>query len=179
MAKLFVLILSLACASLYAEEIYKEVDSDGVSSFSDRAVLGTEPVKIQKTSTFTDDSLQRQKDMQSPDTETKTKQVRYSARVTDPENGASIRDNSGALTLTIDITPDLSSGDKAELLMDGQKIRDLQASGTVALSNVDRGTHSFSIRVVNDHGKVIDTGPSTSISILRHAVPRPAHHGGA
>ena len=65
MAKLFVLILSLACASLYAEEIYKEVDSDGVPSFSDRAVLGTEPVKIQKTSTFTDDSLQRQKDMKA------------------------------------------------------------------------------------------------------------------
>lgn len=179
MAKLFVLFLSLACASLYAEEIYKEVDSDGVPSFSDRAVLGTEPVKIHKTSTFTDDSLQRQKDMRGPDTETKTAQVRYSARVTDPENGATIRDNSGALTLTVDITPHLSSGDRAELLMDGQKIRDLQASGTVALSNVDRGTHSFSVRVVNSRGKVIDTGPSTSISLLRYAVPRPAHHGGA
>ena len=39
----------------------------------------------------------------------------------------------------------------------------------VALANVDRGSHQFSVRIVDSKGKVIDEGPMTSITMLRFA----------
>jgi hypothetical protein len=96
----------------------------------------------------------------------------YSLLVTNPLDDSVVRDNAGNLNLTISISPSVQSGHSAELLMDGTKIRDVQGNGIIALTNVDRGTHAFNIRIIDKEGNVVIDGPSNKISILRyHSAP--------
>ncbi|MEZ7972766.1 MAG: hypothetical protein QMC00_05385 [Pseudomonadales bacterium] len=167
-ALLVALLVALANSSASAEEIYREISDKGVPTFSDQATPGAEPITIRKPSIFTDKTYQqRQLTGQSDDSPSSTN-IDYSLLVTHPNNDSVIRDNAGNLSLTISISPSVQSPHSAELLMDGTKIRDLYGSGIISLTNVDRGTHAFNIRVIDQQGNVVSGGPSHNISILRY-----------
>ena len=162
-----------------ATEVYKDVDEDGVPSFSDVRTDDSETVDIQEPMTFNpqemmpERKIQYEEYAQDEEIAQKPKIVRYSRlMVTDPPNDSAIRENSGALTLTISIVPGVQEGHTAELVMDGLVIRKLSSSGPVSLANVDRGTHTFQVLVVDGKGKVFDSGPSSSITMLRHVIRR-------
>jgi hypothetical protein len=169
------LLVALASSSAWAEEVYRGVGDDGVPTFSDQAMPGAEPVTVRETSTFTDTTFQQNQKNQlkkrNDDSPTPEK-IDYSLLVTSPTDDAAIRDNAGNLNLTISITPSVHSGHRAELLMDGVKVRDVHTSGPVELTNIDRGMHAFNIRVVDKKGNIVTDGPSTNISILRYNIPR-------
>ena len=95
----------------------------------------------------------------------------YSLLVTNPPDDSVVRDNAGNLNLTISISPPVQPGHSAELLMDGTKVRDVQGNGIVALTNIDRGTHAFNVRIIDEQGNVITDGPASRISILRYHSP--------
>ena len=156
----------------FAAEVYKEVGEDGVPTFSDQAMPGAEPVKIREPVIFTEPDRTSLTDSQNSKP-VKEAQVPYTLLVTEPANESAIRNNAGNISLSISIAPGLREDHKGELLMNGMKIRNLSGSGTIELSNLDRGTHAFSVRVVDQRGKVIETGPATSVSVLRYHKPPP------
>lgn len=166
------LLVALASSSAWAEEVYKEVNDAGVPSFSDQAMPGAEPVTVRKTSTFTDTTYQQNQLKRQKNDSLKPAKTDYKLLVTNPLNDSAIRDNAGNLTLTVSISPSVQPGHRAELLMDGIKIRDVHAGGDIQLTNIDRGTHAFNIRVLDKDGNIITDGPSNSISILRYSPPR-------
>lgn len=171
-AKLLLASISLVAVALAeepAEEIYVEVE-DGVPSFSDRSSDESQRVDIQPPVTFESENLVpkfrvREEEAQPPEP------VDYTLEITNPPDDSAIRENSGALTLSVTVSPSPASGHQAELLMDGQVIRTLADSGEVSLSNVDRGTHQFQIRVVDESGREVASGPVTRISMLRYFRP--------
>ena len=171
--KIFIaLLVALANSSAWAEEVYREVNDAGVPTFSDHAKPGAEPITLRKPSIFTDTRYQQSQLKQRSDDSLTPMRMDYSLLVTNPLNDSVVRDNAGNLNLTISISPSVQSGHSAELLMDGTKIRDVQGNGIIALTNVDRGTHAFNIRIIDKEGNVVTDGPSNKISILRyHSAP--------
>ena len=171
--KIFIaLLVALANSSAWAEEVYREVNDAGVPTFSDHAKPGAEPITLRKPSIFTDTRYQQSQLKRRSDDSLTPMKMDYSLRVTNPLNDSVVRDNAGNLNLTISISPSVQSGHSAELLMDGTKIRDVQGNGIIALTNVDRGTHAFNIRIIDKEGNVVIDGPSNKISILRyHSAP--------
>lgn len=167
MRTLTALLLILISSFARAEEVYREVGDDGVPTFSDQAMPGAEPITVREPIIFTDKIYQQNQRVRQNTQVAEPALISYSLMITDPPDGAAIRNNAGDLTLTIAMSPLLQSGHKAELLMDGSMIRNVSTSDTIDLSNLDRGTHAFSIRVVDAGGSVITNGPSTSISVLR------------
>ena len=166
------LLVALANSSAWAEEVYREVNDEGVPTFSDQAVPGAEPITLRKPSIFTDTTYQQSQLKQRSDDSLTPMKMDYSLLVTNPLDDSVVRDNAGNLNLTISISPSVQSGHSAELLMDGTKIRDVQGNGIIALTNVDRGTHAFNIRIIDKEGNVVTDGPSNKISILRyHSAP--------
>lgn len=164
------LLAALTISYAWAEEVYREVNENGVPTFSDHAKPGAEPVTLRQPSIFTDTTYQqRQLTQQSDDSQIPTD---YSLLVTNPPDDSVIRNNAGNLNLTISISPSVQPGHSAELLMDGTKIRNIQGDGIIALTNVDRGTHAFNVRIIDEQGNVITDGPSNKISILRYHAPR-------
>lgn len=171
--KIFIaLLVALANSSAWAEEVYREVNDEGVPTFSDQAMPGAEPITLRKPSIFTDTTYQQSQLKQRSDDSLTPMRMDYSLLVTNPLDDSVVRDNAGNLNLTISISPSVQSGHSAELLMDGTKIRDVQGNGIIALTNVDRGTHAFNIRIIDKEGNVVTDGPSNKISILRyHSTP--------
>jgi Conserved hypothetical protein len=165
------ILLALANPSAWAGEVYREVNDEGVPTFSDQATPGAEPITLRQPSIFTDTTYPQSQLEQRSDDSLTAKKTDYSLLVTNPLDDSVVRDNAGNLNLTISISPSVQSGHSAELLMDGTKIRNVHGSGTIGLTNVDRGTHAFNIRIIDKQGNVITDGPSNNISILRYHSP--------
>lgn len=173
--RLLILFTALIAFNANAEQVYRQVDKDGVPSFSDQAMPGAEKVKIEETVTFSDEAviqeMQRRKD-EKVQLEEEARSVSYTVEITDPENDAAIRDNAGNLTISVQISPKLLNDHRAELLMDGGKVRDITGTTAVQLNNIDRGTHQFSARVTDKNGKTLAESPSVAVSLLRYSMPR-------
>ncbi len=166
------LLVALASSCAWAEAVYREVSDDGVPSFSDQAMPGAEPVTVRETNTFTDTTYQQNQMRRRNEASLTPEKIDYRLLVTNPPNGSAIRDNAGNLNLTLSISPPVQSGHSAILLMDGIKVRDIQGNGDIGLTNIDRGTHAFKIRVIDKDGSVVTEGPANNISMLRYSSPR-------
>ncbi len=170
-----ILILCLVTFGAAAEQVYKQVDEDGVPSFSDQAMPGAERVEIEEPVTFHDDVVQQALDRRQEEKEQleeEARNVSYSIQITDPADDSAIRDNAGNLTISVRISPNLVAGHTAELRMDGKKIRGLVGTGSVQLNNVDRGTHQFKARVLDEDGETLAESAMVAVSLLRYSVPR-------
>ena len=166
------LLVALAISCARAEEVYREVNDEGVPTFSDQAKPGAEPINLRQPSIFINTTYKQRQLNQKNDDSLMPTIMDYSLLVTNPPDDSVVRDNAGNLNLTISISPPVQPGHSAELLMDGTKVRDVQVNGIVALTNIDRGTHAFNVRIIDEQGNVITDGPANRISILRYHSPR-------
>ncbi len=157
----------VSSSQVSSSQVYKEVGEDGVPTFSDQAMPGAEPVKIREPVLFTEPNRLPLTDKSNGKAAEETR-APYTLLVTEPANESAIRNNAGNISLSISISPGLQENHQGELLMNGTKIRNLSGSGTIELLNLDRGTHAFSVQVVDKRGKVVETGPATSVSVLRY-----------
>jgi hypothetical protein len=153
-----------------ADEIYREIDAEGIPSYSSQETPDSDSVKVGAISTYSQPKgtiLLESNRSGKPSAKAITA---YNARITEPSGYAAIRNNAGSLSLTIVIEPVLSLGHTAQLMMDGAAIQAISGSGTIKLDNLDRGTHQFQIRIKGADGNTIFNGPSTIISLLRSSI---------
>ena len=170
-AYLLVLLVSEGNNQAAADDIFLEIDADGVPSYSDQNTPGSSPVDVRPVTPYSDPNPQYRPDRSEPTKSPATSStINYDARITDPVDDSAIRNNAGALNLTITIEPTLAPDHDAQLLMDGKVIRPISSSGVIGLNNLDRGTHAFSIRITGPANKVIFDGPATRITVLRHSI---------
>lgn len=173
--RLLILVLSVITFSVHAEEVYKQVGEDGVPTFSDHAMPGAQRVEVEEPVTFSNDVIEQALDRRQEaarDAEEKARRVNYSIEITSPADDEAVRDNAGNLAISVRISTPLQNGHTAELRMDGRRIRTLSGTETVQLNNVDRGTHQFKARVLDQDGDVLAESAVVSVSMLRYAIPR-------
>ena len=159
--------LSAGSFIVLADEIYKEIDEDGVPSFSDQKIPGSEVIELREPMIFSPKEMNYRSDKQEPAAEERETVKYFRLEIKSPVSGSAVRENSGTLTLNIVIMPGTRPGHSAELIMDGISIRTLAGSGPITLTNVDRGTHEFSVQVQGENGEIVQSGPTSSISMLR------------
>ncbi len=180
MSRSGLVVATLACllgATGYADQVYRSADEAGIPVFSDTGEA-TEAVDLQEPVTWPGEAEQQQAPGVSeaatgrPAQEPSEQPGYTELTISHPTGDSTIRDNAGTLLLVI--RPDLHPGHTAELLMDGQTIRTLEAAGEVTLHNVDRGTHEFSVRILDHNAQEIASSPPTSITLLRTSQIKPA-----
>ncbi|MBT4380955.1 MAG: DUF4124 domain-containing protein, partial [Gammaproteobacteria bacterium] len=99
------ILLALANPSAWAGEVYREVNDEGVPTFSDQATPGAEPITLRQPSIFTDTTYPQSQLEQRSDDSLTAKKTDYSLLVTNPLDDSVVRDNAGNLNLTISISP--------------------------------------------------------------------------
>jgi len=160
------LLLGLACSfpGHCGVTLYKWVDRDGTTHFSDQPHPGAEAIVVQEIQTVPPLEVPAAA-RPSPATEAYSYD---SVTFTSPANEETIRDNSGNVSVTVAVTPPLRPdfGHRLTVLMDGGLIGE---SESILLTNVDRGTHSLTATVVDGQGKVLASGSST-FHLQRHSV---------
>lgn len=177
-----------------ATTIYRTVDADGNPVFSDQPPPPgerAETLEIQQPSSFEPPARSQDGaagadawdwDMQSEAEEDEAPFVYGGVAVVAPANDEGVRGNDGVLNVVAAVTPELRAGHQIEILLDGQIVASA-ASSTIAVTDVERGTHTVEARVVDESGTILVASDPVTFHMLRYVPqlapnrPKPSPHG--
>ncbi len=175
--KLFasLLLVFLMAASNAAEKpIYKTVDADGNTVFTDlppkeghREVLtlGTPNVFVSEEAI---PGLQNDRPSAGGVEQGDDPRLYRTLRIVSPANNKSIRGNDGSVQVGVDVEPGLINGHKLRLLLDG--VRYLEgASTSFMLNNLERGEHTLQVDIiVHTSGQVLQSSERSVFNLQRY-----------
>jgi len=167
MNRVLIICTALLCLSFTlpaAAEMYKWVDEKGNITYSDTPpeedAEALEPPMLNAMP-----SVKSSPRPAPQDKEETEEQTRYSSlQIIEPTQDATLRSNSGNISITLNLTPALNikQGHYLSIMLNGNIVSDKLVSPTTSLSNIDRGTHILSASVKNRKGKaLITSGPVT------------------
>lgn len=175
-------LLGLTGSAMAESKIYRTVDEHGNVVFTDIAPRIDQPaetVELPSTNSFgVEESLgERQAwvvdgagDDEADDPNDASN---YSSLVIQsPSDDETIRENTGNVSIQARLTPEIRPGHRMRLLLDGA-LHSESASGSFALQNVDRGTHSVVTEVLDQSGNVLIRSAPTTFHLMRYAQPPP------
>ncbi|MBV7547066.1 DUF4124 domain-containing protein [Pseudomonas sp. PDM26] len=88
-------------------------------------------------------------------------------RILIPEPDATIRSNTGKVIVSATNEPALHPGHRYRLLLDGQPIAEPGLSPVFALSNIDRGSHTLSVEILDEQGRIVERSASQPFHMQR------------
>jgi hypothetical protein len=151
-------LLAVLAAPIYAAttELWVWVDSNGVKQFSDRPVPGAKRVSI-ATMEPAQDVKPAASPAPSPSPTARRPQpqsVQYQlVEIFQPQNEETFFGTDAVVDVRIRTEPDLGSGDRLRLYLDGELIA-RQGGGTeYSLSGLNRGAHSITVQIVDAEGE--------------------------
>lgn len=188
----------VAMNSLAATKIFKTVDADGNVVFSDLppgASQNAETVEVQEPNVFTSDAtitplpgdgepwaVAGEDEDEGPE----LTQGYRSVTIATPAHDASVRENTGNVNVVAQLVPALQSGHSARLLLDDVAAGLAGTAGedvTFVLTNIDRGTHTLKVEVLDGNGAVVFQSNQSTFHLLRYSIltapnrPRPNNPG--
>jgi len=163
------IILYLPFASV--AQMYKSVGPDGTVTYSDQAQKNAKPLELSPISTIHTDKKTTASNSRAEKEKRKDQkpEVRYSTfKIISPAHNSTIRENSGSVSVRLEITPKLSTnlGHTVSINLDGKlliKGQSIQAT----LNNLDRGTHTVLAHIHNKQGKIIRSTSSVLFQLQR------------
>lgn len=148
---LLLICISIATpANTNSAKIYVWRNEAGVLVFSDSPRAGAEEMEVKKDPTIIPSANTSILDI-TPKVVAET----YSVDITQPENHATVRDNTGSVYISGRISPVFKQGYTIQLYLDNKPYESPQAQAMFLLRNVDRGEHQVKFDLINDKGKVI------------------------
>lgn len=165
-------LLLLLVATLAHATVYKWVDENGKVHFSDKPVKNAEVVELNEN---TQNSIKLPDPIVLPSLNppADSDKASYKLNIASPSEEETIRSNEGKITLIANSDPQLSSAHEFVLYMDGQQLGSAQKSGLFKLSDIDRGEHSFVIKVLSKSGKQLATTPPRKVFLHRTSLNQP------
>ena len=158
-------VVSVGIAS--AGPIYRQVDGDGRITFTDTPQPGAERLMHGTGNTYRAPPEQQLiAQMAEPIQAQSEAFAGYESVTIDWPAEEAIRANDGRIRVVASTQPEMRPGHRATLLLDGQIVQqgdDL----TFDLTDVNRGTHELTVRIVNDDGHVLAQSRPKVVHVLR------------
>jgi len=154
------LLLNLA-GTLNANEqttVYKAVSKDGSISFSDEAQKGSEAITVKPVTTIPAIDVKQNKNLTTQ--QKQTTEYYKSLSIISPANDTAFNTGSGNVQVIVQSEPQLRKRDSFVLELDGTVVS-TQRERTFNIKNVDRGTHTLSIKIINPNKKTLKAAIST------------------
>lgn len=171
MRALSFLLFIVLLPGLASAAVYKWTDADGMVHFTDTPREGAEEVYVAPAQTYTPAPLPPI----TPRPETPPPPVAYTRfELTSPAQEATLRDNTGDITVNFVMEPALKvgRGHKLVVLLDGQAQPPVKAN-TVVVKNVPRGTHSLQGQILDSRGEVLMASQSITVYLFRQSILAP------
>lgn len=166
------LLATLACFG-QAGGVYQYVDEHGNRVFTDKPPLHVDAEEV-KLPAINSTSMSAPAPSSPEDSKPAVEAAPYQqlAIIRLPDDEA-IRANNGDVLFQVQIRPNLGSGHRLQLLVDGEPHGTAIRSIRLQALNLDRGEHSIAVQVVAN-GKVIQQSSNYSVNIQRTHVNAPA-----
>jgi uncharacterized protein DUF4124 len=172
-AALFTL-MSVVCTVAVSATVYRWVDENGVTHYSDQPHENAEKVHVAAPQTYKATPPPKTPASSSDNAQAQPANT-YQCRVTTPENDASFP-NAYSVNAAVSISPSVQNGDQAYLLMDGARLPDFPPmGGAYTISNVERGQHTLQAVVQDANGKMVCQSENVTFTVLQSSVLNPAN----
>jgi hypothetical protein len=153
--RIFYIICLLLCISVSAQVVYKTVKADGSEVYSDINSVGSEPVNLSSMNTIVVPALHKTSS-QTTSQERRIKksipEVQYIVSIRYPAAEQTLRDNSGAVTISASVLP--KKAGKFQVIFDGQVLK-TQSKNQFQLETVNRGAHTIKVNFLDNSGKIL------------------------
>jgi hypothetical protein len=159
----------LLLPSLVGAVICKTIEADGTVSYADvPASECPEQVKLPPYSSYTPRQIPQPAPAQSDASGSLVEFEKYtSLRFVQPERNGTIRNNEGIVPIVLVSEPGFQSGHQLQLTLDGKRVPGQFAGLSVALNNVDRGTHTLRAAIVDAGGLRLIESESVRFTLRR------------
>ena len=170
MYKLLVVLFLLHASAVPAAEVYKSVDQQGNTVFSDVPSENSEKIEVQEVMTIP--ALQER-----PVGNLEPEPVeRYSAiTITSPVNDQTYFRSEGDLIVAVQTAPRLASGDSIVLYLNSNEFLSGK-SLTYSIPELDRGTYQLRVGIKDSSGKLVKSSETITFHLRQSSAlqPRPA-----
>jgi len=166
-------LMSVACAVAFSATVYRWVDENGVTHYSDQPHENAEKVTVSAPQTYS--APHQSQSTNSSSRPAAPAGPTYSCAITQPANDDTFP-NTTAVIATAQASPVPREGDKVILVFDGSRVENFPpGGGAYQLGNVDRGTHTLQAQVEDSTGKVVCQSSTVSFTVLQPSVLNPAN----
>lgn len=172
-AWLYLLLFAVSMPT-FAAEVYRSVDEQGNPVFTDKPVSGGDKLQVppapsvqlapprQITSTKTDATPPQDMDRRG-----------YRLSILQPRPDEAVRNNAGDVAIRVEVEPRLAvaRGHRFTATLDGKPQPGQWYEPAFSLTNIDRGTHTLEVAVVDANtGRVLARSEPVTFHLLRHSV---------
>jgi hypothetical protein len=167
-------LMCLLCTVAAAATVYKWVDEDGVTHFSDQPHENAQKVELKAPQTFS-----APKTTSTPSRSTPPKQpaqkVYQSCSLSEPTNDQVFL-NTDTVSAGTSVQPGVRPGDTVIVTMDGAPVPGVPANGgQFTITPVDRGEHTIQMVVKDPTGNTVCSSPSVMFHVRQPSVQSPTN----
>ncbi|HHJ15483.1 MAG TPA: DUF4124 domain-containing protein [Gammaproteobacteria bacterium] len=159
--------------------VYKSVDAEGNTVYTDEPAAGAKPVDLPPLSTIPPPTYSPAVS-KKPEAAGEDSAVYQSINIIEPAPDATLRDNTGAVPVKVGIDPPLkaTAGHRFQFYLDGQTQGKPTRSSKIVIANVNRGTHNVEVAVLDAEGREITRSSPVQFHLHRQSINFPRGPGG-
>lgn len=179
-------LLLMFSAGAVAADVWRWVDENGVTHFSDRPHPGAERVELAPAQTFTAPALPPPRQAASGEEASEPAPAYTRVAITSPGAGETLWNIGGQLQVQLALEPQLANAHELRLFLDGNPVEGVpQGSVQFSIGEVWRGEHTLRAAIFDAGGRELASSEAitfyvqqTSIQGPAQARPLPARGGG-
>jgi hypothetical protein len=165
-------LMSVLCAAAFSATVYKWVDEDGVTHFSDQPHENAQKVQVAAPQTFK--SLPVRSSGRS-ESQSAQRNIYSTCAVVSPGKDETFP-NTYSVTAAVKVDPQPHDGDQVVLLLDGAPVPGFpRVGGQMTITDLDRGTHTLQAVVQDLNGKPVCQSSSVTFTLLQPSLQNPAN----
>ena len=170
-ALVFTLMCMLAAAAS-AATIYKWVDENGVTHYSDQPHPGAQKIQVQAVQTYKAPAAQRTAPYALRNA-APAGPVYSSCAVTRPTSQEMFQ-NTQSVLASVHVEPELRAGDRVAVFLDGAPVPStIPIDNEFTLNSVYRGAHTLSVKVEDSSGAVVCQSANVPFNVRQASVQAP------
>jgi hypothetical protein len=172
MRKFLFTLMYLSCTVATAATVYKWVDENGVTHFSDQPHENAQKVELKAPQTFTAPKISTPS---RPTPPRPAQKVYQSCGMSEPSNDQVFL-NTDTVSAATSVQPAVRPGDTVLVTMDGAPVPGVPPDGgQFTISPVDRGEHTIQMVVKDPSGTTVCSSPGVTFHVRQPSVQSPTN----
>lgn len=167
------LLFLLISLPLLAKDVYRMTTPEGEVIFSDTYQPGAEQIHINTGSEVPTPTDAGQAGAAGDQTGSAEAGGYQTFEIVQPENDATIRSNEGVVAVSLMLSPSLAEGDAIQIFVDGTKLKGELTSTQFTLNDLNRGTHSLEVKIVDAKGNTLKSASSVNFHLRKASIIKP------
>jgi len=174
MRRLWLCLIVLVSASAAAVPVWRWVDENGTTHYSDRPVEGAERIELESAQSFPSARPPPPRPTPRSGEQERPVAARYrSVDVVSPEEQETLWNIGSTLDVQVALDPPLQQGHRMDVYLDGQRQNIEATSSTFIVPEVWRGMHTLQAVVLDSNGQELARSPQVSFMVQQTSIQNP------